>query len=128
MNAKLTGIYADKLAQLRPSIEAVEGAEAAQSAGGAAGAAEGTTAGGSGCGGEEGGQENVGAARDAPLTYSPDPQLLRDKLSEAGTKLPALRWVDGAKVGRHGRGSCSPSKRLGGQPASQQQQQQQARP
>lgn len=113
MNAKLTGIYADKLAQLRPSIEAVEGAEAAQSAGGAA---EGT-AGGSGCG-EEGGQENVGAARDAPLTYSPDPQLLRDKLSEAGTKLPALRWVDGAKVGRHGRGSCSPSKRLGGQPAS----------
>ncbi len=76
--AKLKEIYAEKLVQLRPSadnLQADGGAEPAAKA--VDGAAQ--------------GQENAGEQRDAPLTYSPKPQQLKEKLAGASSKLPVLR-------------------------------------
>ncbi len=77
---KLKEIYAEKLGQLRPSIDALrqssdKGAEGAGTEGSC----------------KQQGQENVGEDRDSPSSYSPTPQRIKEKLANSGNKLPALR-------------------------------------
>ncbi|GAB4816867.1 hypothetical protein N2152v2_003913 [Parachlorella kessleri] len=79
--AKLREIYTAKLAQLRPVTDALQPCAAASVAEAAPHADS----------KQEQGQENVAQERDAPLTYSPDPQQLKQKLAGASTKLPVLR-------------------------------------
>lgn len=69
---KLKEIYSGELAQLRPKLVALQPKDV-------------------GAGDGDGGQENLAEDRDAPLQYSPDPQHLKEKLADAGSKLPILR-------------------------------------
>lgn len=90
---QLKEIYVQKLKQLAPRAGAALAGCDDKDAAGAAGATSMETEDGAGGRVEGAGEENAGEGRDGPLTYSPDPQHLREKMADAGSKLPVLRWA-----------------------------------